>query len=94
MKVLLSKILGLIIFILKKFYHFPHFKINHFYITYKLTLTNNSLVAVCLLPLIFSPFLVYFYSDDIFNIFFSILLIFLIQIFMYLFVLKLTSKND
>jgi len=59
----------------------------------RLTLTNNSLVTICLLPLIFSPFLVYFYSDDIFNIIFSIFMITGIYIMMYLYFLNLLSKK-
>lgn len=56
-------------------------------------LKNNSFVTVCLLPLIFSPFLVYLYSDDIFNIIFSIFMIFVIYILVYLYFLNLISKK-
>ena len=63
------------------------------YLTKRLTLTNNSLVTVCLLPLIFSPFLVYFYSDDIFNIIFSIFMNFVIYVLVYLYFLNLIFKK-
>jgi len=63
------------------------------YLSNRLTLTNNSLVTVCLLPLIFSSFLVYAYYDDVFNIIFSIFIIFVIYILMYLYFLNLVSKK-
>ena len=63
------------------------------YLSKRFALTNNSLVAVCLLPLTFSPFLVYFYSDDILNIIFFIFVIFVIYTLKYLYFLNLVSKK-
>jgi UDP-GlcNAc:undecaprenyl-phosphate GlcNAc-1-phosphate transferase len=59
----------------------------------RLKLTNNSFVAIYLLPLTTAPFLVYFYHNDIFIIIFSIFLIFIIYILMYLYFLNLISKE-
>jgi len=63
------------------------------HVSKRLKLKNNSFVAICLLPLTTAPFLVYFYSDDIFSIIFSIFLIFVIYILMYLYFLYLISKK-
>ena len=63
------------------------------YLSKRLKLKNNSFVVVILLPLIISPFLVYLFSSDIFSIIYSIFLIFVIYIFMYLYFLNLISKK-
>lgn len=63
------------------------------YFSKRLTLSNNNLVTVCLLPLIITPLLVYFNFDDLFNIVFSIFIILIIYIVMYLYFLNLISKK-
>lgn len=62
------------------------------HVSKRMKLKNNSFVAICLLPLTTTPFLVYFYSDDIFSIIFSIFLIFVIYIMMYLYFLNKLNK--
>ena len=56
-------------------------------------ITNNSFVAFYLAPLITAPYLVYLYHNDIFSIIFSIFLILVIYILMYLYFLNLISKK-
>ncbi len=60
----------------------------------RLKLTNNSFVVIFLMPLITSPFLVYLYFNNIFNIVIYIFLIFVIYILIYLYFLNFISKND
>ena len=63
------------------------------YLSKKFKLTNNSYVAIYLLPLITAPFLVYLYANDIFNIIFSIFMIFVIYILLYSYFLNLIFKK-
>lgn len=63
------------------------------YFSKRLTLTNNSFVIILLLPLSFAPFLAYFFSDDIYSIIFSILIIFIIYTMMYLYFLNMINKK-
>jgi UDP-GlcNAc:undecaprenyl-phosphate/decaprenyl-phosphate GlcNAc-1-phosphate transferase len=59
----------------------------------RLKLTNNSYVAIFLLPLITAPFLVYLYLNNIYGIVCSIFIIIIIYIMMYLYFLNLISRK-
>ena len=61
------------------------------YLSKKYEYSNNSIVIIYLLPLIFSPYLVYFFLGDVFCIVVSVLIVLNIYITMYFYFRKLLS---